>query len=289
MSGTYYDYILSTIEDSLNNFLSDTTFPYTKTSGNFKADGGFGGGAPSGMSPGGSPPNGIMPGDIIPGGMNQSAETTSTTYNTTQDYIDSLNSDEEWIIYDAKTNTAKVTSIEAFVKHCKNASKAVPAFDNLNRSQPENDLFGNDVNDTLHFDRIVADLLQKNKGNYSAYSDWNPSIVEAYLTDLEAVDKFGKGIQYRQDMYNPMYYLCNYYDGYNTSIPALHWRIRTGIDQGDTALTVETNLAQALKTYKGVKDVDFETVWGLEHTMAERTGNSTDNFIDWVNGCVEQK
>ncbi len=42
------------------------------------------------------------------------------------------------------------------------------------------------------------------------------------------------------------------------------------------------NLALALESYVSVKDVDFATVWGQGHTMAERTGNSTDNFIAWV-------
>lgn len=289
-SGTYYDYILSTIEGSLNNFLHDTQFPYTKTAGGFMADGGFGGGAPNGMPPGGRPPQGNMPGDGNPGGnATGSSVTTSATYNTAEDYIDSLNSDEEWVIYDAQTNTAHITSVEAFVKHRKNASKAVPAFDDVNRSQAENDVFGNDVHDALHFDGVVTDLLQKNEGNYFKYSDWNSSLTLTYVTDLEAVDKFGNGVQYRQNMYNPMYYLCDSYDGYKNSSPAVHWRIRTGIEQPDTALTVETNLALALQAYEGVKDVDFETVWGQGHTMAERTGSSTNNFIDWVNACVGQE
>lgn len=41
-----------------------------------------------------------------------------------------------------------------------------------------------------------------------------------------------------------------------------YWRIRTGITQGDTALTTELNLALALDSL-GI-DVDFETVWGLD-------------------------
>ena len=44
--GTYYNYLKSVIEESLNNFLSDTSFPYTPSSSN-----GMGG-------PGGNPPNG---------------------------------------------------------------------------------------------------------------------------------------------------------------------------------------------------------------------------------------
>ena len=61
-------------------------------------------------------------------------------------------------------------------------------------------------------------------------------------------------------MYNPLYYLSGYYDGYQKSTVADYWRIRTGIAQSDTSLTTEVNLALALKNY-GV-DVDFATIWG---------------------------
>ena len=63
---------------------------------------------------------------------------------------------------------------------------------------------------------------------------------------------------------------------------ASHWRIHTGITQGDTALTVEMNLALALQQNSSVDDVEFQTVWGQGHTMAERTGSSETNFIAWV-------
>jgi hypothetical protein len=44
-------------------------------------------------------------------------------------------------------------------------------------------------------------------------------------------------------MYTPLYYLLQSYAGYQTSTVAKYWRIRTGISQGDTALTTEMNLA----------------------------------------------
>ncbi|KJZ93147.1 MULTISPECIES: hypothetical protein [Clostridium] len=68
---------------------------------------------------------------------------------------------------------------------------------------------------------------------------------------------------------------------------AKYWRIRTGINQTDTALTVETNLKLALQNYDGVESVDFATVWGQPHTTAECTGNSTDKFISWVDECLK--
>lgn len=49
------------------------------------------------------------------------------------------------------------------------------------------------------------------------------------------------------------------------------------------------NLALALEQYKGVESVDFETVWEQGHTTAERTEDSTSNFIAWVNECLENQ
>ncbi len=82
-------------------------------------------------------------------------------------------------------------------------------------------------------------------------------------------------------MYNPMYFLSNHYDGYRSATIAPAWRIRTGIMQGDTASTVEINLALALAGY-GIDDVDFATIWGQVHTMAELTGDASTNFVAWV-------
>ena len=60
----------------------------------------------------------------------------------------------------------------------------------------------------------------------------------------------------------------------------------------DIGLAVWPRLGQyflklGLAASKAVKDVDFATVWGQGHTMAERTGSSTDNFITWVNDCCK--
>ena len=63
---------------------------------------------------------------------------------------------------------------------------------------------------------------------------------------------------------------------------------RGGRMKSDCALSTEMNLALALENTEGVKDVDFETVWGAGHTEAERTGDSTTNFIEWVNECVKK-
>jgi hypothetical protein len=296
LSGSYYDYMVKVVETSLNNFLSDTTFPYTENN-SFNASGNFGGGGAggaemgngvqgSGNAPAGAPsgaPQGGMKGNA-PDMGSSSAETK--TYNTVQEYIDSLNADGTWVTYDASANTAKITGLKDFVTHMKTATKGVGAFDAVDASQGENGLFGNGSSESWHFDTVEANLINKNQSTYSSLSGWDSSYLQAFTDDLKKTDEVGNTTETRVNMYNPMYYLNASYAGYQTSNVAKYWRIRTGIEQSDTALTTETNLALALQSTKSVKDVDFATVWGMKHTMAERTGSSTTNFIEWVNTCV---
>ena len=276
-SGSYYYYVLGQIETSLNNFLEDTEFPYTPIN-SMMADGGFG--PPDGGAGGPPDDGGPMP------WLSEDTETESVTYETPEDYIASLNESETWVEYDAETGKANVTSIAAFARQQKNATKNVGAFDDLDRGQAENYVFGDSRNDALHFDAAMAELLERNQEKYSQYSDFDPQYVTDYQEYKDSVDDWGSDSLTRQNMYNPMYFLSDYYDGCGTSRVASHWRIHTGITQGDTALTVEMNLALALQQNDSVNDVEFQTVWGQGHTMAERTGSGETNFIAWVAECL---
>ena len=252
--GSYATYLEGVVNQSLNNFLADTSFPYTS----------------DGAGPG--------------------VSTESVTYETAQAYIDSLNAETQWVTYDAATNTAKISSLADFAKYVKTASKSVPAFDALDRSLAENAVFGVADANELHFDQVVARLLKNNQAKYESLTDWNSQYVTDFESDLAKTDSLGKTIAERQDLYNPMFYLTSAYSGYQTSKPAPHWRIRSGLSQGDTALTVETNLALALENQANgaVKSVDFATVWGQGNTTAERTGHASANFIQWVQEIVAQ-
>ena len=197
------------------------------------------------------------------------------------EYVDSLNSDEQWVSWDGES--ASVSSVDAFARYIKFCNKPVGAFDGLTRGQGENQVFGDGDTDSLHFDAALATLLKENEDEYAAYEDFDSAYAEDYQEYLTSVDAIGNDSLTRQDMYNPMYYIEDYYDGCGTATVAPHWRIRTGITQGDTSLCVEMNLALALGAYDGVEDVDFETVWAQAHTKAERTGTSDSNYIAWLN------
>lgn len=279
MAGPYYDYLKMTIETSLNNFLKDNQFPLTTGQNDFHVDGAFPGqgvqtGAPVGMLPGG-------PTGPVGGGKDE-----VHTYNSAKEYIDALNGDNPWITYDERTNTATISSVEAFVEHMKQATKSVGAFDDLQKAQAENLLFGNGQNDALHFDGNMTYFMEKRQNTYKNYRDYDDSIRKAYEGDMNNVDALHVDTLTRQLMYDPMTFILVPAGEKKPSTLAKHWRIHTGISQGDTALTTEVNLALALKQRKDVEDVDFATVWEKKHTMAERTGSSTDNFINWVNESV---
>ena len=263
LAGSYYDHLVAVIQKSLNDFLAATTFPYTPSSTEMAGMGPSGGGAPSGGGPDGQ----------------SSSETT--TYNTVEEYIASLNSSSQWVAYDASTNTATITGLEGFVTSQKNASKDVGAFDGVDRAQTENLVMGSGES-KLHFSSSSREVISKGQSKYSALSGWSDDYgVAAYEKDLATKDSVGTDMATRVSMYDPLYYLTQGSKGRGTSTVAPAWRIRTGITQGDTASTVEVNLALALQQ-AGAGSVDFATIWGQGHTMAELTGTGEENFIAWV-------
>ena len=301
-AGSYYDYMVSIIEESLNNFLADTTFPYDSDSssqghqagmGPDGGNGGPGGGRPNGEKPSGEmgdfqgeKPEGDDAGngengeidftaiDDISRTENNSGVSISGTFETAQDYIDALNANGTWVTYGEATNTATITSIADFAEAVKTASKGIAAFDQLDESQGENTLFGYGDGEGAHFDSMLMSVL----------SELGSSYVADFEEDLSQEDELGHTVDYRLNMYSPLYYLLSSSEGYGTSNVAKYFRINTGLWQSDTAVNTEANLVLALQNYGS--EVDYSFVWGQEHTTAERDGDSTTNFIEWVNACV---
>lgn len=284
-AGSYYDHLKGIIETSLNNFLSDTFFPYNQDKQkaalgqnmilppNWKPRG------PQGI---GAATEGQVSAEDMDGVSRRTGNTgnvdLSGTYETAESYIDALNKNEKWVLYDAKTNTAKIASVEAFMRNVKQLQKNVGAFDSMDKSQPENTLFGLGDGKGLHFDEYMAKVLKES----------GSKLASEYEADIAKKDALGSTTAERQNMYNPMYYLSEAYPGYRTSKVAKYWRIHAGIFQGDTAISTEMAYALALENYgNDVESVDFTEVWGLYHTEAERKGTSTGNFIEWVRECLK--
>ena len=106
-SGSYYDYVNKKNEESLNNWVSDTQFPYTPQPG------------PTGFN------NNIY---------KKNQNLNSTTYNNLIEYINYLNEliSTIWISYES-INKTKIKDIESFSKAVKKANKYIGAFDYLKK------------------------------------------------------------------------------------------------------------------------------------------------------------
>ncbi|MBW3070090.1 carboxylesterase family protein [Actinomyces sp. 594] len=313
LAGSYYEHMVAVVEQSLNDFLAATEFPYTPSSTEMAGmeaqsssgapaggpgrsddsvasgapgDGQAPDGAPTGEGTQGTPADGGPDGDGAtagagrPGEDSSAVSSESVTYATVADYIAALNQDVDWVAYDSSTNTATITGLEGFITSQKAATKDVGALDGVDRGQTENTVLGAGAT-AMHFSGLSRDVIAANQDTYAALTNWSDEYGSSeYDSDFAQTDELGVDVLTREHMYDPMYFLSSAYEGAGTSTVAPSWRIRTGIMQGDTASTVEVNLALALQA--AGSSVDFATIWGQGHTMAELTGTGEENFISWV-------
>lgn len=128
--------------------------------------------------------------------------------------------------------------------------KSPPAFDALNATSGENNLFGTATENNRHFTL------------YSAERSSNQSIN---LADPQIVKRM-----------NPMYYLDN-------PNAAEHWRIRVGTADRDTSLAISAILA--IKLQMAGKNVNYETPWGVPHSG----DYDLEELFQWVDEIVKGK
>ena len=252
-AGTYYDYLKSVIETSISEFLDKMGFPYTPPRDEYKF-GQFSSGEVK------------IEGELDPQG----------TFLTRRQYLKYLNSRRKWIGYDFMQGKTVIRSIDDFTQSFKPATKEIGAFDAINRQQLENKLFRTDDGQNRHFDELTMKILQEHpKG-------------KEYADDMVATDRLGITVAQRRNMYSPLYYMSPSSQGFHSSKVASFWRIRSGINQTETALTTEVNLYLAALRFPGVKNADFKAIWAEKNTMAEEPGlEPEDAFIAWVTDTIQ--
>lgn len=149
-----------------------------------------------------------------------------------------------------KIENGKVKSLdfESFVKY-QERMKTPPAFDALDNSSPENQLFGTSVIDKQHF----TEFSMKNAAAASSLAD-----------DLAV------------KMMNPMNYI-----GQSGTSTAKHWRIRHGTKDKDTGLAIPVILGTWLQN-KGF-DVNLELPWDVPHSG----DYDLDELFQWMDGICK--
>lgn len=251
-SGTYYDYVKRVIEDAVSEFLDKTDFPYTPPREEYKF-GQFSSGEIK------------IKGEIDPQG----------TFLTRRQYLKYLNSRRKWIGYDFMQSKTVIRSVDDFIQSFKPATKEIGAFDAINRQQIENRLFRTDDGQNRHFDELTMKILHG-----------HPKEKE-FMDDFIATDRLGITVAQRRNMYSPLYYLLPSSQGFHSSKVAQFWRIRSGINRTETALTTEINLFLAAKRYPGVKDADFKAIWAEGQVIADEAGTTPeDAFLAWLDETI---
>jgi hypothetical protein len=125
--------------------------------------------------------------------------------------------------------------------------KGVPAFDDLELTSPETNLFGNKTTAARYFTNFT---LQQATGDKNAKID----------SELQTV----------VNMMNPMYFI-----GQNNQGCAKHWWIRAGSTESGLSVIV-ANLAAGLENQN--RDVDSWLFWDAGHCQDD----DTEGFIAWI-------
>lgn len=127
--------------------------------------------------------------------------------------------------------------------------KTPPAFDALDLSTPENQLFGTEKTDMQHF---------------TEFSSMHSQVTATTSDNLEI------------KMMNPMNYI-----GEPQTCAASHWRIRHGTRDKDTSLAIPLILAVYLQNMN--IDVNFEFVWGRPHSG----DYDPDELFNWADNLCK--
>lgn len=151
--------------------------------------------------------------------------------------------------------------------HIGDRMKSPPAFDSIDSSSGENNLFGDKKSDSKHFTKFSFDIANKDAIEYfrtGKFNDKNNKIVVPKMADKNIIK-----------MMNPMNYIDN-----NTLTK--YWRIRHGAIDKDTSLAIPAILALKLKN--SGKIVNFAAPWGQGH------GGDYDleELFNWIDSVVKK-
>ena len=144
----------------------------------------------------------------------------------------------------------KVTAVD-FDKYAAAAGrqKTPPAFDGVDLSTGENQLFGSQTQDKRHF---------------TAFAAQHSTVKNAGRADAQTVK-----------MMSPMPYIAH--------TPTQHWRIRVGTNDRDTSLAVSAILAAKLQN--SGKSVDYALPWDVPHSG----DYDLNELFDWIDGIAKEK
>lgn len=159
----------------------------------------------------------------------------------------------------------KIRSREEMIRAGLPRIKPCTSFDSLTNDSAENQEFGCQDADFMHFDTVIPEVLDELEAEFSEECENLKKEFEHISGDKE--------LQRRIYLLNPFSYIGT--DEKTTM--AEHFRIRVGTKDPHTSFTMAMLLALKLKN-AGHPSVDYEMVWNAVHEKADFPGE----FVDWV-------
>lgn len=282
--GTYYEKLLEAVTDGATAFFSSGSFPVTITDASLDSAGfpGAAAGTSSAELAEGVAQNSAVATAEGVTGVPQPTQSTSTTYDSAEAYVASMNEGGRWLTYNARRARARISSLEPFVRRCCPASLACTAYDAVDDKSIWNQLFGTQEYSALHFSALIAKTLEDHREELAAIQGFDGAVVDQWKQDLTRTDDQDLTVTDRVGLYDPFRTLLASSDDHGKGKVAAHWRINVGLAQSQVPFSEGFDLAQALGSLDQDVAVEFNGVWDKGYVLAERTGDAPANALAWV-------
>lgn len=167
-----------------------------------------------------------------------------------------------WLSWDGQK--AVIADLDAYVLHHRRRMKPCTSFDKLPMDSGENQVFGADGQDYVHFNPIIGEAIESLQSVF-------PRETAAYVQAFDGCQD--AALRERIRLINPMAFIGAEQKGR----PAKHYRIRVGASDADTSFTISMILA--VKLANAGYSVDDALVWDQPHCRADYPGE----LILWIN------
>jgi len=264
-SGSGYDYLMKCLDESATKYL--TYLQQGKLPVEYSAEDYLSGNytyLARGAMP--RPPEGAMPAGPRPtmGEMQLRPPKGQPYVEMEPPMVEKRGADKHtWLIWDGAH--AHVCDLDTYVLNHRRRMKTCTAFDSLNMTSPENEVYGTKENWFVHFSRDLAGAVEGLKEQF-------PEECAKYQETL-AVALDEKELNHRIALYNPWSFIGTQ----EKSTQAKHYRVRVGASDADTSFMIGMTLALKLAN-AGCGSVDYALVWEQPHCEADYPGE----VCDWI-------
>lgn len=172
-----------------------------------------------------------------------------------------------WLSWDGET--AHIAGLTQMLRSYLPRLKPCPAFDAMDAAQAENQEFGDEKRDFVHFDPALPGLYAALAGAFPTES--------ARCAQAAAGVEQDAALAERRRLLNPFTYIGTA----ERADLAPFWRIRVGTHDPHTSFTMAMTLALKLQACSGVR-TDYAMVWDEDHGPADYPGEC----VQWIEAIV---